>query len=135
MPGLAVADRDDIDMAIEDQRALTLLTEQPSDEHGLCPLHFHSGKPWMGFEPAHVGFEPVDLEAGFFEHEGDEVLHGAFVAGHRWDPDEILGQLDAGVGVQRLERDGFCLLLDHGVSLKRAKRCASYKCGSCCWPK
>src|SRR5439155_3499048 len=114
MPGLAVADRDDIDMTVEDQRALARLTEQAGHQHGLGALHLHSRKAGMGLEPAHVGLEPVDPEAGLLERQRDEVLHGTLVARHRWDADEILGQLDAGVGVQGLQRPGLRSLSDHG---------------------
>src|SRR2546427_812370 len=71
----------------------------------------------MGLEPAYVGLEPVDLEAGLLERQRDEILHGALVAGHRWDADEILRQLDAGVGVQGLQRPCLCSFPDHGVSV------------------
>src|SRR5207245_11731205 len=89
MPGLAVADGDDIHVAVEDQRALALLTERPGHEHGLGPFHLHSREARMGLEPAHVGLEPIDLEASLLERKGHEVLHGALVARHRWDADEI----------------------------------------------
>src|SRR5260370_9375447 len=104
-------------MAVEDQRALALLTEQAGDQHRFRPLHLHSGKSWIGLETVHVRLEPVNLEAGLLERQGYEVLGGALVAGHRWDPDEILRQPDAGVGVQRLERPGFWSLPDHGGSV------------------
>jgi len=114
MPGLAVADGDHIDMTVEDQRALPRLTEQAGHQHGLGALDLHSGKARMGLEPAHVGLEAVDLEAGLLERQGDEVLHGALVARHRRDAHEILRQLDAAVGVQGLERPGLGSLSDHG---------------------
>src|SRR5260370_30393676 len=104
-------------MAVEDQRGLALVTEQAGDQHRFRPLHLHSGKSWMGLETVHVRLEPVTLEAGLLERQRHEVLCGALVAGHRWDPDEILRQPDAGVGVQRLERPGFWSLPDHGVSV------------------
>src|SRR5205814_9627848 len=90
MPGLAVSDRDDIDMTVEDQRAFTRLTEQAGHQHGLAAFHLHSRKARMGLEPAHVGLEAIDLETGLLERQRDEVLHGALVARHRWDPDEVL---------------------------------------------
>src|SRR2546427_5646627 len=71
----------------------------------------------MGLEPAYVGLEPVDFEAGLLERQRDEILHGALVAGHRWDADEILRQLDAGVGVQGFQRPSLCPFPDHGVSV------------------
>src|ERR1700686_3647128 len=107
MPGRAVSKRDDVDMAVEDQRPLPLLTEQAGHQHGLRPLHLHAGKSRMGLKPAHVGLEAVNLEAGLLEHEGHEVLRRALVAGHRWDADEILRQPYTAVGVQRLERPSF----------------------------
>src|SRR5260370_21350694 len=104
-------------MAVEDQRGLALVTEQAGDQHRFRPLHLHSGKSWMGLETVHLRLEPVNLEAGLLERQRHEVLCGALVAGHRWDPDEILRQADAGVGVERLERPGFWSLPDHGVSV------------------
>ena len=88
----------------------------------------------MGFQPAHICLEAVDLEAGLLQHERDEVLHRALVAGHRWHPDEILRQLDAGVGIQRLESAGFCSVPDHRVSVM-GYAVDGYRWGICCWPK
>src|ERR1700704_6015918 len=114
MPGLAIADRDDVDMAVEDQRTLAFLTEQAGHQHGLRPLDLHPRKSWLGLEPADVGLEAVDLEAGFLERQRHEVLDRALVAGHRRDADQVLRQLDAGVGIQRLQRPGLWSLSDHG---------------------
>src|SRR3989440_4366130 len=117
MPGLAVTHRDDVDMPVEDQRAFALLAEEAGHQHGFGAFHLHSGKSWMGLQPAHVGLETVDLEARLLQEEGDQVLHRPLVAGHRWDPDQVLRQPDASVRVERLERLSFSSLPDHRLSV------------------
>ena len=61
----------------------------------------------MRLKPAHVGLEPIDLEARLLERERHQVLGRALIAGHRGNPHKVLRQPDAGVGVERLERPGF----------------------------
>ena len=106
MPGLAVARRDDVDVTIENQGPLALLAEEAGHQDGLTALDLHPGKARMGFEPADVGVETVDLEAGFLQHQCHEVLHGPLLAGDRGYPNEVLRQPDTGTRVEGVQR--FC---------------------------
>src|SRR2546423_1835303 len=117
MPGLAVSHRNDVDMAVEDQRAFALVAEQAGHQYGLGALHLHSGESWMRLQATDVSLETIDLEAGLLQGKGDQVLHRPLLAGHRGDPDQVLRQVKTGVGIECLERPGFNTLPDHRLSL------------------
>src|SRR6202171_5236400 len=71
----------------------------------------------MRLQPIEVGVETIDLEAGFIEHECDEILRRALVTCDGWDPDEVLGKPDASIGVERLHRAYLSQLPDHALSV------------------
>ena len=120
VPGLAVARRHDVDMAIENQGPLPFDAEQPGDQDRLRALDFHSGKTRMPFQQGNIGLEAIHLEPRFLECERNQVLGGAFVARYRGDTEQILRQADARSSVECLE--GSCLgpLSDHRVSVVAA---------------
>ena len=102
LPGLPVAHWNHVDMTIEDQRALALLSECAGDQHRFGPLHFHARKAGMRFQQIDVGLEAVDLETRLLEHEGDEILDRAFVTRDGGHPHQVLRQPNAGIGIERL---------------------------------
>src|SRR5437879_10542243 len=72
----------------------------------------------MRFQQIDVGLETVDLETGLLEHEGNEILDRAFVPRDGGDPHEVLGQPNAGIGIERLQGPYLCPLPDHAACLR-----------------
>src|SRR2546430_9024104 len=62
VPGLAIARRHDVDMAIENQGPLPFDAEQPGDQDRLRALDLHSGKTRMPFQQGNIGLEAIHLE-------------------------------------------------------------------------
>src|SRR5690606_29105221 len=100
-PARGVAGRDDVDMAVDDQRAalLRLRAMGGDDVEGLRVVDVDHRRE-AGQIPDVVDLDPpvVDLEAALAEGAGHEVLHRGFVA-----PGRIVAHHVGGEGELRLE--------------------------------
>ena len=103
-PALAIARRHDVHVAVQDQGPVPTCSQHSCHQRGLVTLDLGSRKPGMGAQPRQVSLEAVDLQAGLAHGGGHPVLHRLLLSSDGGDPDQLLGQSQAGGRVQGCKR-------------------------------